>query len=52
MNIDISGAKIIVVDDNNVNCSILLEQFEAWNLDGTSAASGSEKLAIPAIDQR
>ena len=42
----INGAKIIVIDDNNVNRSILLEQFEAWKLDGASAASGLEGLAM------
>ena len=44
--IEISGAKIIAIDDNSVNRSILLEQFEAWKLDGTSAASGLEGLAM------
>ena len=44
--VEISGAKIIAIDDNNVNRSILLEQFEAWKLDGTSAASGLEGLAM------
>jgi len=44
--VEIGGAKIIAIDDNYVNRSILLEQFEAWKLDGISAASGLEGLAM------
>ena len=44
--IDISGSRILAIDDNKVNRSILLEQFSAWHLDGAEAASGLEGLAM------
>ena len=42
--IDLSGARILVVDDNDVNRSILLEQMASWNFDSTAATSGPEAL--------
>ncbi len=44
--IDIRGARVLAIDDNSVNRSILLEQFSSWHLKGTSAASGLEGLAM------
>ena len=46
MPVDISGARILAIDDNAVNRSILLEQFEAWRLNGEAAESGLEGLAM------
>ncbi len=43
---DITGKRILAIDDNSVNRSILLEQFSAWKLDGEAAASGLEGLAM------
>ncbi|MEZ5872266.1 MAG: response regulator [Nitratireductor sp.] len=42
----VSGARILVVDDNEVNRSILLEQLTAWNFDAAVASSGEQALAI------
>ncbi|MCI5075727.1 response regulator [Oricola sp.] len=43
---DVSGARILVVDDNSVNRSILLEQLGAWNFEGQAVASGLEALQL------
>jgi len=43
---DISGANVIVVDDNTVNRSILLEQLHSWQLNGTACVSGAEGLQL------
>ncbi len=44
--VDIAGAKLLAIDDNAVNRSILLEQFEYWRMNGEAAASGLEGLAM------
>ena len=46
LKIDIAGSRILAIDDNSVNRSILLEQFETWEIDGHSASSGLEGLAM------
>ncbi|MEM7214814.1 MAG: response regulator [Pseudomonadota bacterium] len=43
---DISGARILIIDDNMVNRSILTEQMTAWNFDGAAAKSGAEGLHV------
>ncbi len=43
---DVSGSRILVVDDNEVNRSILCEQMSSWNFDGAAAMSGAEALAV------
>ena len=43
---DISYAKILIIDDNAVNRSILSEQTAAWKFDSAAASSGREGLAI------
>jgi len=43
---DLSGSKVIVIDDNEVNRSILTEQLTAWQFDSMTAASGSEGLKL------
>ena len=43
---DLSGARILIIDDNEVNRSILSEQMVAWNFDGASASSGEQGLEI------
>ncbi len=48
----IAGAKVLAIDDNPVNRSILLEQFEAWKLNGSAAGSGLEGLAMLRNSQR
>jgi PAS domain S-box-containing protein len=43
---DVTGARILIVDDNAVNRSILTEQMTAWNFDSAAAVNGEEALAI------
>ena len=44
--INIEGANLLAIDDHAVNRSILLEQFEAWKLNGVAGATGLEGLAL------
>ncbi len=44
--VDVTGARILVVDDNPVNRSILTEQMHVWQFDSAAAVSGSEALAV------
>ena len=44
--IDVSGGRVLIVDDNEVNRSILLEQAGSWGFDAAAAASGLESLAV------
>ena len=43
---DVNGARILIIDDNPVNRSILLEQMRSWNFDACAATGGSEGLAV------
>ena len=44
--IDVSGARILIVDDNAINRAILIEQMASWKFDACAAASGSEGLQV------
>ncbi len=44
--IDVTGAKILIVDDNAVNRSILLEQTASWSFDACAAESGEVGLLV------
>lgn len=44
--IDVSGARVLVIDDNRVNREILLEQLRSWNFDCAAAESGEVGLAF------
>jgi len=44
--INVQGARILVVDDNEVNRRILTEQLALWGFDGVAAEGGSTGLAI------
>jgi PAS domain S-box-containing protein len=44
--VDISGSRVLIVDDNPVNRSILTEQMSSWKLDCAAAQSGEEGLAV------
>ncbi|MGY6707996.1 MAG: PAS-domain containing protein [Rhizobiaceae bacterium] len=44
--IDVTGARILVVDDNHINRSILMEQMASWGFDSCAAQSGQEGLAV------
>lgn len=43
---DLSGARVLIVDDNQVNRSILREQLAAWKFDSAASSSGVEGLRI------
>jgi PAS domain S-box-containing protein len=44
--IDVTGARILVVDDNAVNRAILTEQMASWTFDSCAAQSGAEGLQV------
>jgi PAS domain S-box-containing protein len=44
--VDVSGARILVIDDNAVNREILTEQLSAWGFDACAAVSGEEGLGV------
>ncbi len=44
--VDIAGARILVVDDNEINRSILLEQMSKWGFDAAAVNNGQEALAF------
>ncbi len=44
--VDVTGSRILIIDDNKVNRSILLEQTSSWKLDSCAASSGAEGLAV------
>jgi CheY-like chemotaxis protein len=44
--VDVSGARVLVIDDNRVNRDILLEQLRSWNFDCAAAESGEVGLAF------
>ena len=43
---DVTGARILVIDDNPVNRSILSEQLAAWRFDGAAAGNGEDGITI------
>jgi CheY-like chemotaxis protein/anti-sigma regulatory factor (Ser/Thr protein kinase) len=43
---DVTGARILIVDDNEVNRSILSEQMASWTFDACAAESGEEGLKV------
>jgi two-component system sensor histidine kinase/response regulator len=47
-----AGKRLLIVDDNLTNRTILKNQLEQWNLAPTLAASGVEALNILATDSR
>jgi signal transduction histidine kinase/DNA-binding response OmpR family regulator len=42
---DLAGVRVLVVDDNVVNCRVLTEQLHAWGLPSSSVDSGERALA-------
>jgi PAS domain S-box-containing protein len=44
--VDVTGARILVVDDNGVNRAILTEQMASWTFDSCAAESGAEGLKV------
>ncbi len=43
---ELDGARVLIVDDNQVNRSILLELMQSWNFDSAAASSGDEGLRL------
>lgn len=41
---DLSGAHVLVIDDNATNRTVLLEQLKAWKMHGAAVASGPEGI--------
>ncbi|MGT2464769.1 response regulator [Mesorhizobium atlanticum] len=46
MPVDVTGARVLVIDDNPVNREILLEQLRSWSFDCAAAESGAVGLAF------
>ena len=44
--VDVTGARVLVIDDNPVNRDILLEQLRSWSFDCAAAESGAVGLAF------
>ncbi|RUW07334.1 response regulator, partial [Mesorhizobium sp. M1A.F.Ca.IN.020.03.1.1] len=46
MPVDVTGARVLIVDDNAVNRAILSEQMASWTFDSCAAESGAEGLKV------
>ncbi|MET3662714.1 response regulator [Aquamicrobium ahrensii] len=44
--VDVSGARVLIIDDNAVNRAILTEQMQSWGFDSCAAANGVEGLKV------
>ena len=44
--VDVTGARVLIVDDNAVNRAILTEQMASWTFDSCAAESGAEGLQV------
>ena len=44
--IDVTGARILIIDDNAVNRAILTEQMTSWTFDSCAAEDGTEGLRV------
>lgn len=44
--VDVTGARVLIIDDNAVNRAILTEQMQAWAFDSCAAANGAEGLKV------
>ena len=44
--VDVTGSRVLIVDDNAVNRSILMEQMASWTFDACAAESGPEGLRV------
>ena len=42
--VDVTGAKVLVVDDNTVNRTILAEQMQAWQFESVGLGTGEEVI--------
>lgn len=46
VDLEINPPRVLAIDDNEVNRTILLEQFESWKLKGESASSGLAGISL------
>ncbi|TPK85303.1 PAS domain-containing protein [Mesorhizobium sp. B2-4-17] len=46
MPVDVTGARVLIVDDNAVNRAILTEQMTSWTFDSCAAESGAKGLKV------
>lgn len=44
--VDVTGARVLIVDDNEVNRSILAEQMDAWKFEHAEVSSGQTALSV------
>ncbi|WP_235911845.1 response regulator [Mesorhizobium xinjiangense] len=44
--VDVTGARVLAIDDNPINRDILTEQLRSWGFDSAAATSGAEGLAF------
>ncbi len=44
--LEVSNSRVLIIDDNPVNRSILLEQMRSWSFDACAATGGREGLAV------
>ncbi|MEO0636563.1 MAG: response regulator [Pseudomonadota bacterium] len=44
--IDVTGAQVLVIDDNEVNRAILLEQLTAWGFEGIALDNGPDGINL------
>jgi len=44
--IDVSGARVLIVDDNAINRAILIEQMSSWKFDACAANGAEEGLRV------
>ena len=52
MPVDVCGSRIMIVDDNDVNRTILMEHCQAWGFDSKAVASGEEGIQLLKAAQR
>jgi len=46
MPLDVTGARVLIVDDNATNRTILSEQMRSWTFDSAAAESGVEAIEV------
>ncbi|MFZ1680416.1 MAG: PAS domain-containing protein, partial [Rhizobiaceae bacterium] len=46
MPVDVTGSRVLIIDDNEVNRSILMEQMQSWGFDACAAQGGREGIAV------
>ena len=44
--LDVTGARVLVIDDNAINRQILLEQMKSWGFDSVAVENGAVGLAV------